>query len=336
MDNIALLHAPFAYALGLPATTSEFKSQPGDFVVNENLDISFTGEGEHHYLHVQKTGENTPFIANELARFLKIKPLNISFSGMKDRHAITSQWYSVQLPGKDLDLNWDEFVAFSGVNAHLIATEQHNKKLRRGAHSSNDFVITLRHVQQSDDLDARLHDIAQNGVPNYFGFQRFGRNNENLVQANAWLLGKTRVQNKSRKSLYMSSARAFLFNVVLSARVKERSWQTPLSGEPDMLHATAPLWGRGHTGCKGDALLFEQTALIPFAAWCDKMEHLGLNQERRPLVLKPQNFSWIYKDDTLVITMRLQPGQFATAVLREITQLNQPAVTAHTTKQIEE
>lgn len=326
-DSPTKLSLDFTYAYGKPQAHASFKMQPSDFIVNENLSEEFSGEGEHYYLQIEKTGENTSFIANELARVLKIKSLAIGYSGLKDRHAVTTQWFSVQLPGKALALNWEEFKSTTGANAKLLRVEKHHKKLKRGTHLTNAFEITLRGLKKNNVLEKILADIAQKGVPNYFGDQRFGREGSNLSDADDWCRGKSRIKNKNQKGLVLSAARAYLFNLLLSQRVAKDSWRTLIDGDIALENAfpSGCLWGRGRSSATSAALIAEQEVLLPFSHWCEKLEHAGLSQDRRSLVLKPCQMRWHWLDDGLVLSFTLGPGEFATSVLREIAILNNRA-----------
>ncbi|MDW1951770.1 tRNA pseudouridine(13) synthase TruD, partial [Vibrio sp. 812(2023)] len=87
-----------AYLTGKPVASAKIKAQPEHFQVREDLGFAFTGEGEHLMVRIRKTGENTSFVANELAKACGVKSKDVSWAGLKDRHAVTEQWLSVHLP----------------------------------------------------------------------------------------------------------------------------------------------------------------------------------------------------------------------------------------------
>lgn len=311
----------FTYALGKPSQTAVFRKHAEDFIVFEQLGFELSGEGEHLYVQIRKKGENTQYIAKQLARYFGIKPMAVGFSGLKDRHAVTTQWFSIQLPGKDFEVNWAEFIETAKVNIEVLKQGRHSAKLRRGQHKCNDFVITLRDLPESDDTEARLKAVKEQGTPNYFGEQRFGIEGGNLDRAQAWFSGAETIKNKNMKGMVLSAARSYLFNLVLSERVKQGNWTDVLEGE-GADQAMGPLWGRGRPKCSDTVLELENTILEPLALWRDKLEHNGLSQERRDLVLTPRSFLWKWQDEGLVISLSLEPGHYATSVLRDIVQLN--------------
>ena len=85
---------------------AKLRSTPEDFRVVEDLGYEPEGEGEHHYLYIQKRGENTDWVARQLANFCQVSPKDVAYAGKKDRHAVTEQWFSVHLPGSRRVLNW--------------------------------------------------------------------------------------------------------------------------------------------------------------------------------------------------------------------------------------
>lgn len=316
---------PKAYAsLGLSAN---FRCYPEDFMVNEVLGFEPTGQGEHWLLHVEKTAQNTHWLAEQLAKFCGVDTLAVGYCGRKDRHAITRQWFSLYDP-KQTDVQWDQ-LTIEGVT--LLSVHRHAKKLRLGVHETNQFIIRLRDVRiQGENLTPKNqallgHDIKERliaGVPNYFGQQRFGRDGSNLLAAHEWFNNGLKPR-RSQKSIVMSAARSYLFNQVLARRVEEGSWNTPIPG--DVLLSgipTGPLWGRGRLISDGLCQLLEEDALAGFQLWCNGLEHCGLKQERRNLVLLPCDIDlqWIGSD--LQLSFTLAVGAFATAVLAEVVKVN--------------
>ncbi|MFL0802058.1 MAG: tRNA pseudouridine(13) synthase TruD [Agarilytica sp.] len=314
----------FAYAYGAPVATGDFRSVTEDFVVDEALPEAFSGEGEHIVVQIKKRGENTQWVADKLAQFFRVKTMDVGFCGLKDRHAETTQWFSIYLPKYTGMPNWADFISEFSLNAEVLASAKHNRKLRRGDHASNHFKIRLRNVTDSGELEERLAKVAGEGVPNYFGEQRFGREGNNLAMVQSWVDEGYRIKNRNKRSIIYSSARSYVFNRVLSERVEGESWSCLIDGDTDA-QPTGPLWGRGRSNASGKALAIEEQALEPLKAWCDKLEHVGLSHERRAFVLPAEDFMWNLEDGTLNIQFRLQPGQFATSILREICHLKQVA-----------
>lgn len=322
-----LVDVPRAY--DGPLGKADFRTEDEDFVVDEDLGFEPEGEGEHQYVQLVKRGENTQWVAKHLARFAGVKEMDVGYCGLKDRRAVTSQWFSIYMPKREL-LDWSELNGSGQLNVHVLRFAQGHKKLRRGQHQSNRFIIRLRNFAVADaaQLEVLLQHIAEQGVPNYFGEQRFGRDANNLVGASRWLDGGERIQKCGPKHMIMSAARSYLFNLVLAERIRQQCWQHGITG--DVLDAqglpTAPLWGRGRSATTEQALATEVATLAPLAAWTDGLEHCGLQQERRSMVLQPQNLSWQYaaQEAQLTLEFGLPPGQYATSVLREIADLTTP------------
>lgn len=319
----------FPRAYGGPVAEADFRTKDEDFIVDEHLGFEPEGEGEHQYLQVVKRGENTQWVARHISRFAGVKEMDVGYCGLKDRRAVTSQWFSVYLPKREL-LNWSQLADDDDLNVHVLQSAKGQKKLRRGQHEKNHFVITLRNlvVTEISQLESVLQSIADGGVPNYFGEQRFGRDGNNLVAASRWLDDGERIQKCGPKHMLMSAARSYLFNLVLAERVRQQLWQETLDGDcqnSDGL-ATGPLWGRGRTATSAQALELEAAALAHLEVWANGLEHCGLQQERRPFILKPENFTWQFHEGDGVLTLEfaLPSGQYATSILREIAQLHVP------------
>lgn len=310
-------------ALGGAAIRADFRTEPEDFVVDELAapePAPVPEESEHVIVQVRKRGANTGFVAQQLAQLAGVQSKDVGYYGLKDRHAVTTQWFSVWLAQKP-EPDWQR------VNDDEITVLQHFRglrKLRRGEHLGNRFQIRLRNVQgDRDAADAVLARVPA-GVPNYFGEQRFGRNGGNLDLVNAIVAdqeaGKRRRIPRNQKAFAMSAARSWLFNQVLAARVEQGNWLQVIAGEPEEA-GSGPLWGRGRNPASDEQLALEQEAMAPWKPWCDWLEHCGLSQERRGLVLQPQGFQARWEGDELILNFALPPGTFATAVLREVAEL---------------
>ena len=332
-----------AYAYGKPDGHGCFKAQPADFIVRETLSFEPEGEGTHVYLYIQKTETNTEWLARQLARFVGIEAKEIGYAGLKDRNAITSQWFSVKLEGID-EPNWDE-LQLDGVT--ILKKTWHRKKLRRGAIKSNHFDIVLKDVQSvaSDVLKQRIEQIQKEGVPNYFAQQRFGHDYNNLTRGARWFAGDIKIKKRTDKSMIISASRSMVFNQMVSQRLNQFGWNQLVNGDIMMLnathsifpapeindeilqrfhaidiHPTAPLWGRGRLSSEQQLLQLEQEVADPLHKWCDGLEKQGLKQERRAIRLFPQSLSYTLEGTELSLSFSLPSGAYATAVLREIIQ----------------
>ncbi|HOW75991.1 MAG TPA: tRNA pseudouridine(13) synthase TruD [Candidatus Competibacteraceae bacterium] len=329
------------YAHGHPPIQGRLRVAPEDFQVREELGFALDGVGEHVWLWVRKRGANTEWVARRLAERAGVPSGAVSYAGMKDRHAVTEQWFSVHLPGKaDPDWNADPHPDFTVLNAI-----RHSRKLRRGALSGNAFCITVRDLQGDPaELTARLECIIAMGVPHYFGEQRFGREAGNLERAEALLSGREKVRDRHQRGLYLSAARSALFNAVLARRVVEDSWHSALPGEALMLagshsfftaevvdemirqrvaafdvHPSGPLWGAGELRSSGAVRELEEAVAEQFPIFRDGLAAAGLEQERRALRLVVETATLEYPEaSTAVLNFRLPAGAYATTVLREL------------------
>lgn len=306
----------FPYAYGQPNATATFRVEPEDFQVDENLGFAPVGEGEHVYLHVWKRSENTAWVAERIAELAQVQVMDVGYCGRKDRHAITTQWFSIYLPKKESEPDW---AALNSNTIKILSISRHQHKLRRGDHETNRFIIRLRDFVVTDKsaFEQKIAIVLAQGVPNYYGEQRFGRNANNLPEAHAILVEGKRIRDKQKRGLMLSAARSYLFNQILAARVLANNWQQLINGEPEPF-PSAPLWGRGRSAATDDALVLEAAAMDAWAEWRDGLEHVGLSQERRALVLKPEVASWRRIEADLEISFTLGSGEFATTILREL------------------
>jgi tRNA pseudouridine13 synthase len=326
-------------AYGVPLASSRIRQSNADFQVDEQLGFELSGDGEHDYLKIEKDGANTSWVASGLARFAGIRESDVGYAGLKDRHAVTTQWFSVRRPAGD-KADWPT-MDLEGVRVTQQA--RHLRKLRRGAHTGNHFRIALRNLADNDeDLDKRLSNIGRAGVPNYFGEQRFGRGGGNLELARDYFSGKR--MSRSKRSMAISAPRSFLFNQILDDRVRNGTWNTLLAGDCanldgsasifqvaavdnelerriDMLdiHPSGALWGSGDLQSEGEVAEREHAIVSRFPEFGEGLQNDRVQQARRALRLGVRDFNWERQGDTVWLDFFLTRGGFATAVLREIT-----------------
>jgi tRNA pseudouridine13 synthase len=341
MSESELAQAPLPWAYGVPPLTAQLRSTPEDFVVEEILGYDAEGAGEHALLWVEKRGANTDWVARELAKFAGVSQVAVGYAGMKDRHAVTRQTFSVQLAGKP-DPDWS---AFPHTEVKVLAATRHSRKLKRGALRGNRFVLVLRDVKgERAAAEQVLTQIAARGVPNYYGEQRFGREGGNVAQARAMFAGR-RVE-RDKRSFLLSAARSQIFNSVLAARVERAVWDTPLDGEiwalagsrswfgPEPfgevlaerltradIHPSGPLWGQGEPPTQGEAGALEREIGAAHSDLVAGLASARMDQERRPLRLMPKDLKWRWLDDAaLELSFELPAGAYATVVVRELAQ----------------
>ncbi|MGB1091092.1 MAG: tRNA pseudouridine(13) synthase TruD [Oceanobacter sp.] len=306
------------------------KAQPEDFRVYEIPLVEPEGEGEHIWLHIVKRGANTAWIAGNIARLAQVKDMDVGYAGLKDRHAVTSQWFSIYLPERAMPEGGIDFSLLNNDECQVVQVTRHVRKLRRGDLQGNRFEICIRHIEgDRAALESNLSSIQQFGFPNYFGKQRFGHDGGNLTQGLAMLKREIRVRNRNKKSLYLSAVRSWLFNRVLAARVTKGQWHSLLEGDlaDEKGLPTGPLWGRGRSALSGQALALETEELSDSAEILDALEHAGLSQERRSLVVMPTDMSWQWLEsepDVLNVCFTLEPGAYATGLLSEVLSLREP------------
>lgn len=337
----------FNYLYGKPTVTGFVKQEASDFVVIEDLGFDLTGEGEHVFVSVRKTGENTLYVARELAKAAGVAAKHVSYAGLKDRHAVTEQWFGIHLPGKETP----DFSVIESEQIQVLKVTRHNKKLRTGALKGNHFTLRMTELSDTAGLVERLDNIKRHGVPNYFGEQRFGRDGNNIAQAREMFAGK-KVKDRNKRSFYLSAARSLMFNQVVSERIAKNLWQQALAGDCFILQGSnsffveetlnedvlarlaagkiqlsAPLVGKGDSIAKADAAVFEQAILAQSADLVDGLVAAGLRQERRSLILQPQAFDYVLAEQTLVVSFYLPAGCFATSVVREL--INERQVVRH-------
>lgn len=292
---------------------AQIRAEPSDFQVTELLDIDFTGDGEHDWLWVEKAGANTAWVCDRLARHARVSARDVGYSGLKDRHAITRQWFSVRRPtGKGTD--WS-VCAINGVT--VLGQHRHNRKLKRGAHRGNAFRIALRGAAidtQRDALDGRLAIIAEQGAPNYFGEQRFGRDGGNIALGEAVLAGRRMSRNK--RSIGLSAVRSLQFNDELSARVEAGTWNRLLPGD------VANLEGSGSIFAVEEVTedLQHRCAVLDIhpCGTMPALEAAGVKAASRPLRMRVAGLKWQFTDGVLWVEFTLGKGCFATSVLREV------------------
>ena len=326
-----------------PVTLSaRIRATPEDFRVDEVLGFAADGDGPHVLLQVEKRGANTHWVAEQLARYAGVSPREVGYAGLKDRHAVTTQYFTLPLDRKP-EPDWN---ALSIPDIRVLKSERHRRKLKTGSLEGNRFRLVLRDISGSvPALLPKLGAIRIAGVPNYFGEQRFGRGAANIQKAEAALSGKLRIHDRRLFSLLLSTARSLIFNDLLSVRVEAGNWDKLLPGEVLMLdgshsvfraaegdpelpgrlqrgdvHPTGPLWGRGEPLTSGDVQALEAGIAGRHPALTKGLAKVGVDMARRSLRLVVRDFAWQTEGDTLILEFFLPAGAYATTVLRELVQ----------------
>jgi hypothetical protein len=331
------------YLLGTPQQTGRLKAEFADFIVREELGYPLAGEGEFVAVKVRKTNANTLFVGEQLAKFVGISVKNMSYAGLKDRHAVTEQWFCLHLAGKETP----DFSAFECEGVEILEVTRHNRKIRTGALEGNHFELLLRDVVETDELKQRLNQLQEIGFPNYFTEQRFGRDGHNLTQAQRWASGEISVKDRKKRSFYLSAARSEVFNLVVSQRIADQQMQTVLLGDylqlagsnsffevkaEDLMQSqqrldendvllTAPLIGENSLQQNGNEC--EEAIVAQHENLINLMKKERMNAARRAMLCKLQDLRWQFEPEGLRLTFFLNSGSYATGLVRELITLNE-------------
>jgi tRNA pseudouridine13 synthase len=328
-------------AHGGAVVRGRIRVEPRDFEVDEELGFAPDDHGTHVLLHVEKCGANTAWVASQLARRGALPVNDVGFSGLKDRRALTRQWFSVP---ETRAVAIDDWRSHEGDGYRVLEARRHTRKLRRGSHRGNRFRLTLRDLSGPlESLEPRLEAIRRIGVPNYFGAQRFGRGQGNLQRARDWASSGRGPSERQQRGFALSAARSELFNQVLAERVQLGNWNTLLPGEAIVLdgrqsfftatgidaalearcasldlHPSAPLHGSGESPARGVALELEARVLGSEPELTGLLEQQGFEAERRATRLVVHDLAWRLDGDVLELRFALGRGSFATTVLAEL------------------
>ncbi len=343
--EIESLEPPYLH--GGPLGRVGFKTQPEDFIVEELLGFEPSGVGEHCLVWVEKRDLDSNTAGARLADALGLRRRLVSHCGLKDRHAVTRQWFSLHMPGQLSP----EPTALESEGLRVLRVTRNTRKLRRGIHLGNRFTIRLR--EPDFDAEERWSQIVGVGVPNVFGSQRFGNEGRNVEKALAMFRGEFTPGDRLLRGLLLSAVRSHLFNAVVAERMKRGCWDRALQGEvygfPDngtlllienqrgdevqrfadgKVEITAPLWGNGELHSAGEVRELEIELMSRFPELTAGLEAAGLHQERRVMRLRPMNPNFtILEDGDLQLSFDLPRGTYATAILRELAVLEEPRET---------
>lgn len=333
------------YAYGEPAAAGLIRTSPEDFVVEEMARVTPSGEGPHLWLWVEKRLANTDWVAKRLADAYGCRSRDVGFAGMKDRFAVTRQWFSVPLA--ESSPVETEGVDIEGVT--VLEARRHGRKLKRGTLDGNRFELAVREFQGDEqDTAQRLERIRDRGVPNYFGPQRFGHGGRNVARGYELLKANARLP-RNKRSIYLSALRSYVFNRLLAERVRRGDWGTVIDGELAMLdgthsifpcekpdaeieercrhhdiHPTGPLPGTGGTQPAGFAAELEEAVIGECRDLVEVLNSQRVQASRRALRLCPGALEWRFEQGALNLAFTLSAGAYATTVLREILVFDEP------------
>ena len=337
----------------LPGTGGKIRICPEDFEVEEIPAYEPCGTGDHLFLWTEKRGRTTREVALEIARRLGADARDVGYAGLKDRNALTRQYFSVpaspSVLGKLLSL--DNLPADAGFR--VLSSARHGNKLKTGHLKGNRFRILIRDTvpDAPDRALAILAELAAAGLPNAFGAQRFGRDGMNAARGRALVLGEKTPEtarlfrDRFLRRLCISAYQSLLFNRLLARRMADGLFQRAVPGdlmkkldtgglfisedadadthrmETFGIAPTGPLFGHRMMCPAGDALAREEAILAEEGIRLDSFRHLKGDAEgaRRPLRIPVTASAAPGADEgTLRLDFALPKGSFATVLLREV------------------
>ncbi len=323
-----------------PPLTGRIRVAAEDFVVEEIPAYEPAGEGEHTFLRITKRGLTSAAVRERLARAFGVPPEAVGMAGFKDRHAVTTQTFSVPHPDPEF-VRAQVQAALPEVTVHWA--RRHRHKLRTGHLRGNRFRIVVRGVppdalERAQAMAARLRQV---GVPNYYGPQRFGRLGDNPARGRALLEGRG-PRKKWLRNLLISAYQAELFNRYLARRVTQGAFTRLLRGDiaqkaatggmfvvddPEAeaeryargeIHFTGPIFGYKMWRAEDEAGALEQAILDEEGLSPDAFRRVRAKGTRRVGRLWLDDLQVADAGpDALVFTFTLPKGGFATTVLRE-------------------
>lgn len=335
---------PFA-APAIAPIACVFKETVTDFEVHEVPAYLPTGEGEHLYVHFEKRGLDTDRAVRSIAEALSASGRDAGYAGMKDRHAVTTQWASFLTKRTPDDAR---ALALEGIT--ILEASRHANKLRTGHLDGNCFVLRLRELDGArvPELERTLAWLVTHGAPAYFGTQRFGRDGDNAARARRWIVEGGRAPEKPfERKLLVSALQSEIFNALLAARVQAGELGRIVDGDlvrkegsgglfvaddlaevqarADRLEvsATGPMMGAEMRWPMREAARREEEALAAAGLTRDHLERFRRAGEgtRRGYRVLVRDASVAVEDDGAVrVAFTLPSGAYATEILRELTR----------------
>jgi len=319
-------------------------SEPEHFLVDELSLYEPSGAGEHLYVKLQKRGLGTPDLARIVAKAARVRERDIGYAGLKDKHAVTSQWFSFPkqaLPPEQWELP---------ESIRVLEVSLHTNKLRTGHLKGNRFGITLVDVPEPGVREAEsiLETLQRTGLPNYFGEQRFGIEGKNVAQALEWLArppAPRRQQSRFHEKLFPSVLQAEVFNRYLSARlelgvdrlvpgevvrlagsgsvfvVEDAQAELPRLTRGDVV-LTGPIFGPRAVAARHEAAELEAAALNGLGLESAALDRLGkaARGTRRDAWLSLADLTFEPLDSSSFrVSFTLPAGSYATQLIRELT-----------------
>jgi tRNA pseudouridine13 synthase len=324
----------------IPGCGGVFKQTPEDFVVEEIPAYEPNGAGEHLFLWIEKRGLSSQQVAEQLAVAAGAEIDLVSYAGIKDRQAVTRQYFCLPSRYEAKVANW------STEQARVLRALRHQNKLRSGHLNGNRFELVVRQVAHAEHAKAALARLEREGVPNYFGEQRFGRSDDNATLGKKLLLGERLATRPSRfqRRLYLSAFQSLLFNRALDARVKAGTLVRALAGDvlkkeetrgafvceqPEVdqprvdrfeVSPAGPMFGPKMLAAKGNVADAENALLAEEGISLELFERGKDETEgtRRAYRVRLGNLRFEIEQNVLRLAFSLPSGSYATVVLREL------------------
>lgn len=336
---------PPVHTAALPGTGGRIGPDPEDFRVDELPLYAPSGEGEHLYVHVEKRDLTTRDAVRLLAAGSGVPPSEIGTAGMKDKHAVTSQWVSMPARRARPASEWN-----LPEGLRVLETALHRNKLRTGHLSGNRFTIRIVEVGSGalERAERIVSALARDGLPSYYGAQRFGRGGDNVESALEWLDGEIAGKRAPpfQRKFYPSVLQSEIFNRYVMLRLSE-GLGSPLVGEvvrlegtgshfvvedPERelprwssrdIHPTGPMIGPKMRSAQARALELEEQAILSLSMSPERLAMLGrfADGTRRDVLVWPGDVKVSApSESTLELSFSLPAGCYATGLVRELTR----------------
>lgn len=328
---------------GLPGTGGKVREKPGHFIVEEIPLYEPSGEGQHLYVNITKEGISTRDVQLELAKLFGLPAHGVGAAGLKDKHAVATQTFSVLLKGAT---EAEAREKLKGLSVKVNWSRLHRNKLRRGHLKGNRFTITITGLDDREGAlrkaEATAGKLREGGLPNYYGPQRFGSSGENWRKGLELIQGKARERNRWLRKFLISSYQSHLCNLYLAGRVEKGLFYTILKGDIAKKHDTgglflvedekeaqarfgskeisftAPMYGPGMRQAEGVPGELEESILEQSGVTMEQLGKAKVEGTRRPGRLLVPDLEVKQSKEGLIITFSLPKGSFATTVLREV------------------
>jgi len=315
----------------------KFYQNEDDFIVCENP-IKFAGRGNFIIAKIKKKNFGTWDLIDKLSRQLKLYENEIGYAGLKDKNATTTQYISIPKKySKELD-------RFKAKNIEILDTTLHTSKLNIGDLVSNSFEINLHEVKQEDvgKIEKLLNQIAKIGMPNYFGFQRFGKDGEeNFQKAKTMIYGDLVVKDKKLAKMLIAQYQSEFFNSWLAFRVKNSKEEfSLLNGDIFKQYSNEKLFTPKQI-TQNIQKDFENKKIVPTGLLPGRKVFRSINEARkieekfddiyiqekgyrRDAMVYPTNISITYNKDTQKCNLKftLPKASYATVLIENISNIN--------------